>query len=71
MSDFDISAVTQAKLADLRRRVLNREPVTPEEYRVVLESLRTARRAQSLKAPAKKTSEKPKVDTDKLLNDFI
>lgn len=65
--------ISGAQLADLRRRVLNHEEVSPEEYRAVAESIRASRKAEAARARATKSSasKQPSVDTQKLLDEFI
>lgn len=63
MSD---TLATQARLADIRLRVLNREPVSIDEYRNILSDLRrdrdntsrTARSATAAKSRAAKSAAK-------------
>lgn len=64
--------ISSAELADLRRKVLNHEDVSPEQYRVVIESIRASRKAEAARAKTTKASStKPKINVDKLLDEFI
>lgn len=49
-----MSDIPTSQLADLRRRVLKGEPVSAEEYRVVLDSIRSSRKTTSVAAKPKK-----------------
>lgn len=62
----------QTQLQDLRNRVLNQEPISPEEYAAVIRALRANRRAAEPKA-----GKKPKVvpatmaELDALMDDPV
>lgn len=58
-----------ARLRDLRNRCLNGEDLTPEEYKEVLDSIRTMQRASSGGGRGKKEASPP-VDSEALLNDL-
>jgi hypothetical protein len=58
-SDSDLSLDSQLLLNDVRLRVLNRQPVTPDEYRKLLSSLRGDREnAARASAAAKRTAKR-------------
>lgn len=55
----DLSLDSQLLLTDVRLRVLNRQPVTPDEYRKLLSSLRGDREnAARASAAAKRTAKR-------------
>lgn len=66
---------SHARIAELRRRVLNKEPCSTEEIREVLDSVRRDRRAaapgEAKPRTRKEKSSNVPVDTDKLLNDLM
>ena len=65
-----MSEISTTSLADLRRKVLSGEEVTPEEYRSVLDSIRRARKAET-GARAPKAAKAPAINTQSLLDDLI